>query len=389
MAKIIIAWEYDKDDFQISYLKYLQTQLISLGHQVYLVGTNYPANFDTIYPFLFAPKINQLSLHKPRGLTKIGSFGDRLATMGFKEVTTLEFLVHAWEHLFALLKPDLLITDCAPIANLTAFNEIAVIQMSDGFGLPPHHLLDFPRLRPDAPPLVDTHRMLHNVQWVQEKRGKSAPDSLPALMQGIESFIYHLPDFDPYLVFRSESYTCGPFFTKNGTTQDKSPQQFFAYLEDSYPDIEEIVIALTEFDKKGIFYIPGAPAVLRNYLQAKDMQICEHLSNIDDILSHCDYVIHHGNTSLAQAAIYAGIPQFMLPQHFESDWISHMLMERGIGLSIYPSYHPIQSTIDQIKYGRQKTSLREWAKLRAQQIKQRSCMPINEAVISATLRLLS
>jgi hypothetical protein len=389
MANIILTWEYERDLTHIARLKHLQKRLTEMGHQAYLIGTDLPIVEDDYHlPFLPAPRMNSPLLHKPRAVTKMGGFSDRLALLGFNDAKMLLTLTLAWDHLFALLKPQLLISDSAPIANLAAYQTIPCIQLSDGISMPPAHLHDFPRLRPDAPPLASTQAMLQNVHYVQAQRKKAAPPFLPALLQGNYHFVCHVADFDPYFTFRNKETQHGPYQALPAYPIQSDRQHFFAYLDKNYPDIEEIVISLTNMDKTGIFYIPGASGGLLEYLSTSGMTVHTRMPVLGDVLNQCAWVIHHGNSCVAEAALATGIPQFTLPYNFESDWVSYLLVELGVAVSIYPTVNPIETTSESIREGYKRYSLREWSGLRAQHLMQKQVVPLESAILAACQALL-
>ncbi|GEM_PF-6424690 len=402
-SAIIIAWEYERDTSHISRLKHLQKQLKQIGHQVYLVGSSLPALEDSdCLPFISSPKAPAPAIHKPRAVTKMGGYGDRLALLGFNNARILANLVASWDTIFELINPRLLICDCAPVASLAAYKHIPSIQLSDALSLPPSHLADFPRLRPDAPPLASTHDMLKNVHAVQSRRKKELPPYLPAILQSEYSFISHIPELDPYQTFRSGNgnVKSGPFLPLPSYSIRNEKDYFFAYLKMDYPDIEEIIIGLSDLDKKGIFYIPGAPYGLQEYLVQSGMIVCQAYPVLNEVLKNCAFTIHHGDIVVAEAALAAGIPQFVLPNHFESNWVGHYLEQIGVGVSFHPALHPIAATknkienalmlktAEKIKRSSNKQTLREWADLRAQHFLQKKYEPIEAAIMDACRAIL-
>lgn len=383
MSTIILAWEYERDPSHIARLYRLQKQLLAMGHKAYLIGTHLPPVQDASLPFLPAPQANLAINHKSVSMQKIGGFSDRLALMGFHDAKILHTLVTAWDHLFDLLQPDLLITDSAPVANLAAYQTMTCIQVSDGLSFPPDHLVDFPRLRPDVAPLMATKTLMQNVHYVQSQRKKNTPLYLPCIFQSSHHFICHLPEFDPYLTFRHKSVKFGPSTKLPVYPNANQRDYFFAFLDKQHPHVEEIAVGLSEVDKQGIFYIPGASSALQNYLTTAGMMVCDKMPALDEIIAKCSWVVHHGNISVAETALAAGIPQFTLPYHFESEWVSQHLIKLGVGMAIHQSTQPIKTTIAKIKEGHKKFSLREWATLRAQHLKQKKLVSLESAILDA------
>lgn len=397
MANIILAWEYERDTAQIDRLKQLYYKLRAMGHQVFMVGPELTVmDTDIDILFLSAPRAPVTSLHQPHSVIKIGGFSDRLALLGFKDANTLRNLTKAWDTLFQLLQPHLIICDCAPVASLAAYKNIATIQMSDGISLPPYHLTDFPRLRPDAVPLASSREMLKNVCIVQTQRNKCIPPSLPAILESDYTFITNMPELDPYFNFRSgTSAVIGPYSALPEYSIHHQRDHFFACLDLNYPDIEETVIGLTELDKKGIFYLHGASFSLQQYIQQMGHIISAAFPSMREVMAKSAFVIHHGNITLAEAALAAGLPQFNLPANFENDWISQNLVNLRVCVTIYPEFDPISKpakdirTVLEIKQGCKNHHILEWAALQAQHVKDKNYVPLENAVISACERLLA
>lgn len=395
MATIIIAWEYERDFSHLERLKRLQRYFASQGHAAYLAGIDVPHSLDDAHlPFLSVPRAAPPSIHQSRTTVKIGGFGDRLALLGFNDASVLANQAAAWDTLFDLLKPRLLISDCAPVACLAAYQRIPCVQLSDGMSLPPAHLNDFPRLRTDAAPLAATHVMLKNVQQVMAARKQAIPDTLPAILGAEHVFITHIPEFDPYLTFRRDNVSSGPFLPLPVEPGFNDKPDFFACVDLAYPDMEEIIIGLSELDKRGIFYIPNISYALKQFLTQAGMHVCDSYPDLHEVLSRCAFAIHHGSLAVAEAALAAGVPQFTLPAQFESDWISHYLVNLGVAKSIYPDIHPLATTSKKINAAmeirdfKHKYSLREWAELRARHLRQKAYEPLEKKVVNICKAIL-
>lgn len=388
MATIILAWEYNKDPFSLQKFFSLQDELILRGHKVYLVGVNLPSHDNARRPFLPAPTAGSPLIHKPRGIIKIGGFSDRLVLLGFNNPHLLYTLANCWEHIYTLLKPNLLIADCAPVASLVAQGLIPIIQVTDGFSLPPSHLMEFPRLRPDVPPLATSESILHNIQSVQEKRRKPISFDFACLFESEANFICHLPHFDPYFSLRKGNVTYGSFNNLPSLNLMQPRQYFFAHLDLNYPDIEEIIISLTQLEQKGFYYIPDLPASLRIFLTSKGGMLIDNLVDFEKVLLQCSFVVHHGNLTIAESALCAGILQFSIPYNFESDWLANLLNKLNVGLSIYSAINPIEALARTIKENWNRLSLKEWAILRAQHLQQQNYKPIQEMILDACSYIL-
>jgi len=78
--------------------------------------------------------------HPPR----FNTYSDFMAVTGFYRQEQLFAATLAWQTVFDLCKPDLILCDNSPICCLAAFGRIPVVLLGDGFTLPPAHDPIFP-----------------------------------------------------------------------------------------------------------------------------------------------------------------------------------------------------------------------------------------------------
>jgi len=118
------------------------------GHEVLFavknVGTARQMLDDEEFRYVQSP----LSLGQKRELRDPASFADILAEAGFAEEETLGGLVRAWQNLFHIFRPDMLLAQYAPSAQLAArLAGLPCLRLNIGFECPPE-VTPLPCFRP-------------------------------------------------------------------------------------------------------------------------------------------------------------------------------------------------------------------------------------------------
>ena len=80
--------------------------------------------------------------------------GEMLASTIFGPEEEIASHVGAWRDVFARAKPDVVIADYAPGAVLAARGHLPLVNIGDGYTLPPADLANFPRLWPGGGELL-------------------------------------------------------------------------------------------------------------------------------------------------------------------------------------------------------------------------------------------
>jgi len=389
MATIILAWEDGKGLSHLSRLLEIGTRLFAQGHCIYVIvrDVTYLQWFKHDFKVLASP-VYQHSPANTLRKHRIGGYADYLTLLGFNSVKNLSQLINAWDQLFHLIKPDLLICDNAPLASLAAFNTLPCLQVSNGFNLPPLNLPTLPRLRPDVPPLAREEVLLENILRVQIPRKRPPLRQLADITNGHTRFVCHLPELDPYYLSRQSEHT-GPLLPLPFASNSSNSQHFFAYLSASYPGLDDLLVKIAESPGQGSFFIPNASSMLKKFLKQSGKNVYENLPSISEITTTHNLIIHHGGLTLAQLALHAGLPQILLPLSLETDIISYRLKEQQVGFRIDNSQQPYEIA-DQILATMQGLHLlQEWSTFKSQEIQQRNCFPLMDSIIAASNEILN
>ena len=312
-------------------------------------------------------------------------YADILALRGYANVDDLAPMVAAWQDIFDLVAPDLVVADYSPTACLAAYGAVPVALIGVGFTLPPADLPVFPSRRPDMPPIVPEDRLLGVVRKVQRRRDRPAPDTLPRLLDSPVRSVCTLPEFDPYFEVRSEP-VIGPMGPRLAPMPPPAEPALFAYCRADFGDIEDVVLCLADMDVPVSVYFGGRPGVLGRYLRGRGVHVYDEPAPLTEVLPTVSAILSHGGTTAAHAAM-AGRPQVVLPLHGEGRFIAETLETLGVG--VRPSEDldkdSLEKALRQVLFDR---GIRDRALALAREIEARGTVDALSITVDGCLELL-
>ncbi|MBW4448486.1 MAG: hypothetical protein KME38_16880 [Spirirestis rafaelensis WJT71-NPBG6] len=302
MTKALLAWEIGGGQGHFHLLAAIAQKLQAFGIETIFALEN--AQFKNCnFPgkVLQAPKAMMRSLDD-KGDNKSYLFTDILYIFGFSTALTLNFHLKAWQNLIHLVKPSLIIADYAPALVLAAKGKIPTVVVGNGFSVPPS-VKDFPPIRPLPVPIAAIHRQAEVEASVREVTGFDAP--LGYLLNGDRSFIFSIPELDPYAAVRKVEYVgihSAPFPENLGDGHGSA----WAYLTQDWHHYSLLVETLKPdciFD---------------------DLKI---------VLKEKSLAIHHAGSGTSMACLLAGIPQLVFPKHMEQWHTAKALLNLGVAVA--------------------------------------------------------
>jgi hypothetical protein len=277
--------------------------------------------------------------------TSSASMGDILATAGLADAQGVRQLLSAWDHIFLRLKPDLVVANLAPAATIVARGRVPLMQIGDGYTLPPDGMQRFPLLHTmsdpgdEAIPLAVLNRVLRS-------RGESSLDHLPQIFSGDARMVFTFPLLDPYSAQRSDLLH-GPLLDQAPVAADPNSRAIFAYLSRGYRLRQEIPDALLTHAGRLRIHAPElSDQEARTLTQAG--AVVERAPVAPALaLASSSLVIHLGGSGLAAEALMAGIPQLILSMQIEQ-WLTGSALQRaGLG-RLVAAYDPAAKIAPQI-----------------------------------------
>jgi UDP:flavonoid glycosyltransferase YjiC (YdhE family) len=214
---------------------------------------------------------------------------------------------------------------------MAARGRIPLVQVGNGFTVPPAEMPRFPLLHRQAPPAFDEARTLETVNAAAVRLGVRRLDRLPQLFSGDARVVQTIRLLDPYDTQRV-SPVDGPFFEEPPRPRAADARQVFAYLSTSdgtqWPCVYE---ALVPIAKRLRVHAPLWPKAQLDRLAAAGARVDTSPQPIVDVLVNSRLVVHLGGGALAAEALAAGVPQLILANHVEQNFYGEALEGAGVG----------------------------------------------------------
>lgn len=264
--------------------------------------------------------------------SKAGSYANMLATIGFGDQRELEMSVAAWDGIFALLSPQLMVADNSPVACLAARGRIPVVVTGSAFAAPPIHMRAFPAIIGDARPETNQALLLDVVNRVLQSRGAPAVESLPGLFAAERRAIFAVPQLDPYHAVRNETLLNPCFDIRSPLTPPQTPSIFFS-LPSTFVHLTMVVRALERAGVAIYGYVPGPRSVGLTLLAQARSRVFATWPNPSDALRDVS-VVMSASADVAMAAYLAGRPQLILRGDVETSFIATELEKRRVAIAL-------------------------------------------------------
>ena len=216
-------------------------------------------------------------LPKPVGLPPTTSYTDLLMRAGYLEYECLTSLIRAWKTLYALLKPDMLVFDFAPTAQLAAREmKIPKTMFGTGFASPPEEdvlpSLHFWKNHSTQEFAVKDNKVLLSVNKALNRLDMPVLDKLSTIFEMDLNYLRSFKELDHY-PNRKIGNHIGPAFNLDVGVAPKWPmgegKKIFAYLHSTYHDIEKVLQILKNIQLPTIIYSPHLPEIyIKKYQSA-------------------------------------------------------------------------------------------------------------------------
>lgn len=337
MARVAFAWELGAGLGHVVPLWDLGTTLVQHDHEVGFILRDPEAlrrlPGGAAFRVLPAPRF----AGEGQEFQVPATYAEILLSCGFASADTLRAQVAGWIEGLRALAPDFVVEDYGPTALLAArILGIRRARCANGFAIPPRTVPLPPfRFDLDVPPsrIAESEaRALDSVNAVLGAHGQAPLASLAEMLACDETFLCTLPELDHY-GNRPPSGYWGPrvrFHVGREVAWPKGPGPcILAYLYDS-PLIVPALEALSTRKCRLVAYIPGLLPEHRALLEGPGRVVSDEMVRIDKLLPGCDLVLNHGG-GLTVGALLAGIPQFVLPQHYEQYITAKRVEQMGAG----------------------------------------------------------
>jgi len=278
-----------------------------------------------------------------------------LSTVGWDTVQGLAALIEAWQSLFEMVRPDILVSQASPTSLLVARNRpLKTVVLGSGYDNPPL-LHPMPAFKPSNPKTVtlalsQEKEVTQTAQKALKHSGLLSDDTFADLIRPDLSLLMTWPELDCYAsVRKSGTQGASPYLgpvISDAVGQEISPWNedwrtcIFAYLSAGKPEAAAAMAALNRAAEtyQTIIVAPGIITKDANRLKQNGIRVYDTPVRLDQILPQCDLGVSHGSNGISSAFLKHGIPQVSLPTHREQAMNSVCLGRAGFGLGVGGEY---------------------------------------------------
>lgn len=261
----------------------------------------------------------------------LSSYLDIMCVAGFYHRQTLDAGIRTWNTLLEQAAPDLVVADHSPMLLLACFGRYPVVQVADGFTLPPAHRSQFPKFRRGGRPLVDPVHVLRVMRDVQRANGLPQPESVTQPFRTSGRLVCSLPELDPYGDQRRDP-VIGPV---QGLLEPRPTPQgephFFAYFDLQHQTTWPLLMGLKESGISGEVFARGMTDEAARALQRPGLTVHREFQPLPAVFARTSVILHHGSNGTCCAAFSAGCPQIVVPTQMESRLMGDAVVSRGCG----------------------------------------------------------
>lgn len=343
MSRILLAWELGGNYGHLAKLLPLAQALKEKGHKV-AVAVKDLATAGQVFErsdfiLLQAPLDAQ---QKPSRHPV--SFAGILKNYGFGSLERLDGLVQGWHSLFKLFQADVVVSEYAPTAVLSAqLTGIPCLRFDTGFGIPPE-VSPWPCFRPWMK--IGREQLFKQenemLAIVNRLCGAYARPSYHHLFEAVRAdlnLLTTLPELDHYAGRRGGRYI-GPLSQLNGGQDVAWPvgngPKIFAYLR-PFPGLRNVLEGLEACNCQAVVVVPGIDPALHDRFTGSSLSLSCQPVALSPLLAEADLVISHASHGLSSAALLAGVPTLAVPTQIEQMLLAKTMERLGIGVSLSAS----------------------------------------------------
>lgn len=344
MARVLIAWELGEALGHLARCARLAQGLRAGGHSVVLALKDLRMPLARLglseVPCLQAP---QPPARRAASAAQPASYAGVLLASGLGDEPGLVARLQGWQGLIALVQPDVLVADHAPVALLAAAaNGVPHLAIGNGFALPPP-ADPWPSIRPwSAPAPAACRREEEALDRAVAKSLAAIGCRAPARLRdcfGPQDVLDTFEELDAFSG-RNGAHYVGPLGALPGARplrwQGTGEQRVVAYLRPGVPGFAPMMAALAASDAEVVCVAPGlAPADAQRWASPR-MRIALGAVQLDRLLDRASLAIGYGSGAFSAQALVAGVPVLALPRHAEQRLLAGRLEALGAGRCIHP-----------------------------------------------------
>jgi UDP:flavonoid glycosyltransferase YjiC (YdhE family) len=279
------------------------------------------------------------------------TMADILEIFGFASGKNLSGMVAAWEGLFSVCRPDVVVASYAPLSLLCARHAgIPTVLMALPFELPsPAHPSLVIRTGKTPNSSATDDRVISTVNKVF---GLQAVNTIYEIFKADKTFIMSFPELD-FLYPRQQVEYCGSFFVTDVGASPQWPsregKRIFAYLNTGLHDLDSLRNQIQASQHSYCIFLRGADASLIAKWLAPNVYVSGDVVMLDEALAGCDAVLSYGGNGFVSASLLAGKPLVFYVRDLEAYLTARQVAKMGAGLLPQPqTAFGVLSGLDQV-----------------------------------------
>jgi len=343
MARIVFTWELGNGYGHISKFILVAKILSSRGHRIYCIATELHHLTARFLPLNI--KVLQAPVWQKEKLQATANcYAELLLNIGYYDSRQIEGKVMAWQTLYDLIQPDLLIADHSPTALLAARNlPFPKATLGSGFFTPPFQQ-PVPAYYPDAK-LTDSqlHQFEQNVLLqindALHNLDMQPLDNLSDIFQCEDAFYCTFKEIDHYATREPVEYMGAQFELPNvnkATWPDHDGPKIFAYLKSDFSEIEKLLQALKLTEASIIIHIPDIPDNLKEKYSAPHINFYPQAIDLETVGAQANLAICHAGHGTIASMLTKSCPLILIPTQMEQLVLALRIKDLGAAEVVTP-----------------------------------------------------
>ena len=348
MSRIMFTWELGGGSGHISPYLDLISKLEADGHEIFYAVKQ----LEKVYSLMQGKQVTWFQaptvlIHGRHQVKPVHSYAHIIHNAGFNDPYQLAGMIKAWQNLYRLVEPDLLLFDYSPTAMLAARGSgIKTIACGTGFHLPPDSvpLTGFPGQHgkgqsPDELMSFEK-KLLGIINQALDICDIPKIANLYELIQADRRVLRTLPEMDHY-PGRNQANYAGIFRSPDA----ESPEwpsipgpKIFAYLK-PFNTLTDLLDTLTERRFPTLVHYDGISADIIEKYHSDTLKFCRKPLDMRAIGATADLAICNASHGTTAELLLQGMPLLLLPLHTEQQLVAQNAEKLGAALAA-PALNP-------------------------------------------------
>ena len=345
MAHVLFTWELGGGFGHLALIRSIAVRLLEMGHDVSVALrdlTHVHQFFSELPIRILQAPFSQVQF--PGSFQPPATFPHILYNCCCGDVRVFGTLVRAWQELFEILSPDVVLFDHSPTAIFASRGaSFGRATINNGFFSPPNQCpLQNWRLPAQANQFIDDEeKVLELLNQSAVKCGQAKLGQVSELYHELDAcFLCTYSELDHFSP-RSNGNYVGTWPTSAGNRPVWPVLQgpkVFAYLK-KFESIPILLYHLVQLKLPTVVYAPGAlPSEFENCFRASqsNVMLADKALDLEQVATECDFGITNGTHATVACLLRAGKPTLSFPLVLEQQVLCERVNALSAGLTVLP-----------------------------------------------------